>query len=311
MKRKKVTAITALILALTAGTVFTGCQNSSASSESSNADTNKLKVTVSFDAMYEFTKAVGKAKVDITTIIPTGTEPHDFELKASDIANLCDADVFIYNGLGMESWAEKAVSAASNNKLVTVVASTGAEPIKNTSAETADGQSPYDPHLWLSLTGAETEVQNIADGLSKADPTNKVYYESNAASYIKQLDRVYQSYKAKFSKLSQKDFVTGHAAFSYFCKDFGLEQKSVEGVFAEGEPSTKQLALLADYCKKEKVSTIFAEKMVNPEVSETLANEVGAKVETIYTIEGAEDHLDYLSRIKSNCKKIYQSLAIE
>jgi zinc transport system substrate-binding protein len=87
-----------------------------------------------------------------------------------------------------------------------------------------------------------------------------------------------------------------------------LEQNSVEDIFAEGEPSAQQLAELVDYCLENNVTTVFAEELASPDVSETLANEVGAKVETIYTIESAEDSKSYLERMRENLEKIYVSL---
>lgn len=272
-------------------------------------DQSKLQVSVSFNALYEFTSAVGKEKVEISTIIPPGTEPHDFEPKAADIADLSNADVFVYQGLGMEAWAEDAIKSTKSNQLTVVIASDGSTPIENTEKNAMKEHGQYDPHMWLSLKDAEVQVQNIANGFSTADPANKDYYQSNASAYIKQLEDLYNEYKEKFASLENKNFVTGHAAFHYFCRDFGLNQNSVEDVFAEGEPSTKQLADLVDYCKENKVTTVFAEEMGSPEVSQTLANEVGAKVETIYTVESPEDHLSYLERMKSNCEKIYQSLS--
>ena len=62
------------------------------------------------------------------------------------------------------------------------------------------------------------------------------------------------------------------------------------------------------YCRDNAVTTIFAEELASPEVSETLANEVGAEVVTIYTIESAEDGLTYLQRMEANLSEIYQSL---
>ncbi len=98
------------------------------------------------------------------------------------------------------------------------------------------------------------------------------------------------------------NFVTGHAAFAYLSRDFGLEQNSVEDVFAEGEPNAAQLAKLIEYVKENNITTIFAEEMASPEVSKTLAKEVGAKVETIYTIESKEDDKTYLQRMDENLK---------
>lgn len=268
----------------------------------------KMQVTVSFNAMKEFTEAVGGDKVQVTTIIPDGTEPHDFEPKAGDITSLAKSGVFVINGLGMESWAAQAVSAAANASLVEVDASKGAESIKSANAGEAKERGQYDPHLWLSLKGAEIEVKNIKDGLCKADPANSDYYQKNCDSYVAKLENLYQDYKAKFSTDKKKNFVTGHAAFAYLCRDFGLEQNSVEDVFADGEPSAKKLSELVDYCRKNDVKTVFVEEMVSPAVSRTLAEQVGAKAVSIYTMEGSEDNLNYLDRAKANLEKIDASL---
>lgn len=286
-----------------------GSGASGASAAESKASDGKLKVSVTFDAMKEFTEAVGKDKVEISTIIPDGMEPHDFEPKAQDLVGLSTARVFVSSGFGMEAWADKAVQSANNPDLVAVEASKGAEPIQNTNPGEIEEHGQYDPHIWLSLKGAEIETKNIKDGLVKADPANKDYYEKNCADFVSQLENLYKEYAQKFQSAEKKSFVTGHAAFGYLCRDFGLEQNSVEDVYAEGEPTAQQLSELVKYCKDHKVTTVFAEEMASPEVSKTLAEEVGAKVETIYTMESGEDGKTYLERAESNLSKIYESLA--
>ncbi|NJP39717.1 zinc ABC transporter solute-binding protein [Oscillospiraceae bacterium HV4-5-C5C] len=270
---------------------------------------DKLSVSVSFDAMAEFVKVVGQDKVDVSTIIPTGTEPHDFEPKAQDLVKLSQARVFVYNGLGMEAWASAAAEAAQNSQLVTVVAADGVETISNTDKEEIQEHGQYDPHVWLGLSSAEQEIKNIRDGLIKADPANQSYYEANSQAYLDQLEQLLDTYQQKFAAVTLKSFVTGHAAFAYLCRDMGLEQNSVEDTFAEGEPTAAQLGELVKYCQEHQVTTIFAEEMASPAVSQTLADEVDAKVETIYTMESAEDGLTYLQRMESNLSKIYASLS--
>ncbi|MDD2993535.1 MAG: metal ABC transporter substrate-binding protein [Pygmaiobacter sp.] len=306
----------ALVLFLLAG--LTACGSSGGSSisaasspaapSSANSTSEKLNVSVSFNAIKEFAEAIGKDKVEVSTIIPDGMEPHDFEPKAQDLVALSGADVFIYNGLGMEAWAEKAIIAAGNTALITVDASAGADAIKSTDPAEVSEHGQYDPHLWLSITGAKTELENIKNAFVKADPANESFYETNYQDYTAQLDALYQEYSEKFKTVESKSFVTGHAAFGYLCRDFGLEQNSVEDVFAEGEPTAQQLAELVDYCRTNHVTTVFAEEMASPDVSNTLANEVGATVQTIYTMESAEDDLSYLQRMESNLSKIYDSL---
>lgn len=278
-------------------------------SVASPAQPQRLSVVVTFNAMKEFAAVVGGDKVEITTIIPDGMEPHDFEPKAQDLAALKTAKVFVYNGLGMEGWVEDALNAADNQNLIVVEASKGADPLQNSDPEEVQEHGQYDPHLWLSLKGAQVEIRNISIALGQADPTNKAYYDKNCEAYVSQLDKLYQQYQQKLQGTAKKAIVTGHAAFGYLCRDFGLTQNSVEDVFAEGEPTAQQLAELVTYCKENQVTTVFAEEMASPEVSKTLADEVGAKVETIYTVESAEDSKTYLQRMEDNLNKIAASLA--
>jgi zinc transport system substrate-binding protein len=288
---------------------LSACGSSANSSSADKQPQSKLKVVVSFNAMKEFAQAIGKDKVDIQTIIPDGTEPHDFEPKANDLEGLSTAKVFIYNGFGMEnSWMDKALQAVNNKNLIIVEASKGATPITNTDPEVIKDDGQYDPHVWVSLKGAEIEAKNIKDAFVAADPGNKDYYEKNYSDFYNQLEQLYNEYDKKFASVTDKSFVTGHAAFGYLARDFGLKQNSVEDVFADGEPSAKKLKELTEYCKENKIKTIFVEDMISPKVSEALAKEVGAKAEKIYTIESKEDNKDYIQSIHDNLEKIYNSL---
>ena len=275
-----------LVVGVLMAALFAGCGNDAPKEQAGK----KIQVVTSFNAMSEFAKAIGGDKVEVSTIIPDGTEPHDFELKPENMKQLATAQVFVYNGLGMEPWAQQAIDAAKNDKLVSVKASDGIEAIKNTDPDEIKEHGAEDPHAWLSLKNAKIEVKN------------------NYNDYVAKLDAMIQKYEGQFAKAPHKNFVTGHAAFAYLCRDFGLEQNSVEDVFAEGEPNAAQLAKLIEYCKENKITTIFAEEMASPEVSKTLAQEVGAKVETIYTIESKEDDKTYLERMDSNLTKILGSL---
>jgi zinc transport system substrate-binding protein len=287
------------VCALLATLGFTSCAKSG---KSAVAETGgKLKVSVTFNALSEMAVAVGGEYAVVSAIIPDGTEPHDFEPKAKDMVALSEADVFVYNGLGLESWAQRAVGAAGNAKLVSVDASAGCAPITLPGGGT-------DPHLWLSIKGAEIETANIAKGFAAADPAHAESYAKNAASYIAELEKLYDEYSGKIASAPSKVIVTGHAAFAYFCGDFGIEQNSVEDVFASGEPNPQQLASLVDFARAKKVKTIFAEELASPSVSRTLADEVGAKVATIYTMEGSEDGKSYIDRMRANLEAVYASL---
>lgn len=271
-------------------------------------DGGKLPVVASFYAMKEITQAIGGDKVDVRTLIPEGTEPHEFQPTTRSMKDLSRARVLVIQGLGMEPWAEEMVKAAENKDLVQVVAAQQVQPIQNEEKEEIREHGQYDPHAWLSPSCAQLEARAIADGLAKADPANRAYYEANADKFIARLQTLEDKYKEKFRQVHRKDFVTGHAAFAYVCRDFGLEQSSVEGVFASGEPNARQLAALVEFCRERGVKTIFTEAAVSPKTSQSLAREVGAKVVPIHTLEGSEGEGDYLQQMEENLERIYESL---
>lgn len=271
-------------------------------------DGGKLPVVASFYAMKEITQAIGGDKVDVRTLIPEGTEPHEFQPTTRSMKDLSRARVLVIQGLGMEPWAEEMVKAAETRELVQVVAAQQVQPIQNEEKEEIREHGQYDPHAWLSPSCAQLEARAIADGLAKADPANRAYYEANADKFIARLQTLEDKYKKKFRQVHRKDFVTGHAAFAYVCRDFGLEQSSVEGVFASGEPNARQLAALVEFCRERGVKTIFTEAAVSPKTSQSLAREVGAKVVPIHTLEGSEGEGDYLQQMEENLERIYESL---
>ena len=94
-----------------------------------------IPVTVSFGAMEKLTKAIGGSAVSITVMVPDGTEPHDFEPRAEDMVKLSRSRLFVYNGMGMEHWAEKAIRGAASPGLITVDASARVAPILLTDEE--------------------------------------------------------------------------------------------------------------------------------------------------------------------------------
>ena len=191
--RKKLVSI---FLGVTMAAFFVGCQ--SAKTAENKKDNGKVDVTVSIEPLREFTEIVGGDKVNVKTMVPNGTEPHDFEPKTQDLLELNKAKVFVYNGLGMEHWKEQVLNTIENKDVKVVEASKGAGVLK-------EGDK-VDPHLWLSLDGAKIEAQNIKDALVEVDSDNKSYYEENFKKFAEKLDSLANEYKEKFNGLANKDF---------------------------------------------------------------------------------------------------------
>nr|WP_207729514.1 zinc ABC transporter substrate-binding protein [Clostridium chrysemydis] len=286
------------ILALSA----VGCSSDGKDANSNKTD-KKIKVVASIYPLEQFTKMIGKDKVEVKTLVGPGLEPHDFDLKPQDTKELMESNIFVYNGLDMEHWADDVINSLKSTDVKVVTASEGVNTRK-------EGDT-VDPHVWLSLKEAEVEAKNILNALVEKDPSNKDYYETNYKELVKEFDNLYNEYKPKFEKLKNKDFITNHEAFGYLCREFGLTQKSVSGIFQEGEPTPQKLQELVNYCKKNNIKVIFSESTAEQKTSETLAKEVGAKVQKIYTLESEQDSKTYLEAMKYNLETIYNSLLEE
>ena len=306
-----------------------------ASETDDTSSDKKLNVMASFYPMYDFATKVGGDKVEVTNMVPAGTEPHDWEPAATDIKNLEDADVFIYNGAGMEHWTEDVLDSLENKDLTVVEASKGLtllegkeeeededESTDSSSEESTDKEDSsdseseevtYDPHVWLNPLNAKTEMENIKDALVEADPDNKDYYEQNYETYAEKFDQLDQEYKDGLSDAKSKDLITSHEAFGYLCQAYGLNQVGIEGLSPDSEPDASRMDEIIKFAKENDVKTIFFEELVSPKVSETIADEIGAKTAVLNPIEGLTDDEisageDYFSVMESNLKTLEEAL---
>ena len=299
MKKKIISGALAVITSI----MLIGCGTNSDTKTTNDEGNKKVNIMVSVYPLKEFADKIAGDKAEVSCMVPDNMEPHDDEPKTKDFEALIKSDAFIYNGLGLETWVDQVKSVIGDKELRIVDSSEGVEVRK-------EGEV-IDPHSWLSLKEAEKQAENIKDTLVEIDEDNKAYYEENYDAFVGELESLYNEYKEKFDNLSTKDFVTGHAAFGYLCRDFGLQQKSVENLFAEGEPTPKQLEQLVTFCKENNIKTVFSESLASPKVSETLAKEVGAEVVPILTLESNEDDKSYVEAMRYNLEEIYKCLSQE
>jgi zinc transport system substrate-binding protein len=262
----------------------------------SSIKNNKLQVTTSFYPLYFFASQIGGNKAEVQNITPSGAEPHDYEPTAQDIARIEKSNLLILNGGKLEVWGDKIKDNIKGTQVVTVIAG-------NTIA------NQQDPHVWLSPPLAKIEVKAILKGFIQVDPQNKSYYYENTNKLLSQLDEIDKEYKKGLINCNQKDIITSHAAFGYLSKAYGLNQVSIAGLSPDAEPSSKQLAEIAQFAKNHNVKYIFFESLVSPKLSETIANEVGAKTLVLDPIEGISGDdvkagKNYLSIMKDNLKNL-------
>ena len=78
---------------------------------SDSGDGDAMQVVASMYPLEYFVERVGGDRVVVESVISSGADAHDFEPTPGDLRDIAAADVFIYNGLGFESWVDALLSA--------------------------------------------------------------------------------------------------------------------------------------------------------------------------------------------------------
>lgn len=276
------------------------------------SDDGRLKVMASFYPMYDFARKVGGDKVEVKDMVPAGTEPHDWEPAATDIRNLEDADVFVYNGADLEHWAEDVLATLENKELVVTEASDGVELLDG-EGDHAHGDNGKDPHVWLDPLRAKQEMENICDAFCKADPENRGYYEANYERYAAEFNKLDQEFREGLEATKSRDIIVAHEAFGYLCNAYDLEQLAIEGLTPDSEPDPAKMQEVIEYAKKYDIHTIFFEELASPKVAETVAQEVDAVTAVLNPIEGLSEEdteagEDYFSVMRKNLAALKKAL---
>lgn len=308
--------LTAVIFTLTA------CGQTKEQEKSEKNDT--INVVATFYPMYDFAKNVVGDTGDVQLLIPAGTEPHDYEPSAKDIARITDTDVFVYNSYELETWVKDVLENVDEKKVVVVEAAGSIDLMEGVAHEHEDEDEDHDghdhdhdheldPHVWLDPVLAQKEVEAIRDALVKKYPEKKETFEKNAAAYIEKLKDLDTEYKEAFSTVKNKTFVTQHSAFGYLAKQYGLTQESIVGISPDQEPSPSRLAELKKYINAHNVSIIYFETSASSKVAKTLASETGVELAVLNPLESItkkeqEQGADYISVMKANLDALKKSI---
>lgn len=268
----------------------------------------KLSVTTSFYPLYFFSSQIGGDKADVQNITPAGSEPHDYEPTAKDMARIEHANLLVLNG-NVESWGDKIKNNLQGKATTVIVAGEGLF----TKTLTEEGETMRDPHVWLNPILAKKEVEKITKGYTTTDPLNKAYYEANEKQLTTKLDKLDAKYQAGLQNCQTRDIITSHEAFAYLAEQYGLNQVAIAGLSPDEEPSSKQLAEVADFAKQNNTHYIFFETLVSPKLAETIAQEIGAQTLVLDPIEGLSDDdikqgKNYFTVMEDNLKNLQTAL---
>lgn len=246
-----------------------------------------LQVVTTLFPLYDFARSIAGDKAQVTMLLPPGVEPHVFEPRPEDMIRISRAGLFIYTNKYMEPWAERIITGIDNKSLrvinagehVRYLAGASVHGHEHEQKNGHDRDHLMDPHIWLDFDNAALMVEMILDGFVAADPGNSGVYRQNAEVLKKQLIALDLRYREKLASCQTRKLLHGgHYAFGYLAHRYGLEYHSLSGISTDSEPSAERMVALVQKIRLSGAKYLFAEELLSPRLTETLAREAGIDV---------------------------------
>lgn len=235
---------------------------------------------VSIEPLRYFTEAIAGDKFQVISMVPEGSNPETYDPTPQQLVTLSQSQAFLRTGyIGFEQvWSEKLQSNAPKVKFFNL--SEGISLIREDerSHDNHSHVGGVEPHIWSSTQNAYIIAENIFHALCSLDDSNTAYYKDNLAKLKQEIERTDHEIRTSLQNKTCT-FLIYHPALSYFARDYGLEQISIE----EGgkEPSPAHLQALIRRCKEKHVHIIFVQKEFDTRNAEIIAKETGAKIVSI------------------------------
>jgi zinc transport system substrate-binding protein len=246
------------------------------------APARPLSVFVSILPQKYFVEKIGGDLVDIAVMVEPGANPHTYEPKPKQMVALARTDIYFAIGVPFETiWLEKI--AATNPHMLVAHTEAGIKKMamKGHHHEGRKGEQDHhgikDPHVWLSPPLVMIQARNILQVFLQVDPDNRLAYEKNYSSFIKELVALDAAIRAVFAgKGKDVEFMVFHPAWGYFAQAYGIEQVPIE---IEGkQPKPAELQYLIQYAKKRGIKVIFAQPQFSWQAAQTIAMSIDGQV---------------------------------
>lgn len=308
------------------GTFLGGCGKESADSKKKNE--NLLQVYTTVYPLQYFAEQIGGEYVNVETIYPPGSDEHTFEPSQKDMMALADADLFLYVGLGLEGFVDKASNTLENEdvKLVPVAEELHLEEDgheNETAAEDSDsheegsqdghGHGDVDPHVWLDPIYANELALVIKNQLAEQMPEHKKAFEKNYLELSGRLNTLDQQFAEVVGSAKRKEIIVAHSAYSYWEKRYGIDQISISGLSTTNEPSQKELQKLIAHAKDEKIKYVLKEQNFESKLAKMVQDELDAKSMTLHNLavltdENIKNKDTYFTLMEENIATLKKAL---
>jgi manganese/zinc/iron transport system substrate-binding protein len=219
---------------------------------------------------------VGGERVQVTTLMGPGTDPHLYQASAGDVDRLSRADVIFYNGLHLEAKMAEVLARLGERRPTVAVAEAIPED-QLIAPESFAGA--HDPHVWFAVPLWRYAVDAARDALIDVDPAGEEEYRRRAAAYRAELDELDAYIRAQVGRITpaRRVLVTAHDAFNYFGRTYGIEVVGLQGISTATEAGTADVQNLAALIVERRIPAVFVETSVSPKAIEAVRAAVRAR----------------------------------
>ena len=298
--------------------LLTACGQTNGQGASPLAESGQLKVVTSFTIIADIAREIGGDHLTIHNLVPTGTDPHEYEPLPKDIKATTDADILFYNGLNLEGgkdgWFFKMIDSVKQKEENIYSLTDRVEPMY---LSNPDGSAEeVNPHSFIAPSVGIKMAEDMRDALMEKDPDRKADYEASANAYIKKLEDIEKDYTQKINDIPQENriLVTSERAFQYMAYDYGLKEGYIWAVDTEENGSPDQIKSLIQFINENQVPVLFVESNVDTRPMETVSKETGIAIaqKPIYSDEignPGEEVDTYVKYLNYNIKLIHDELS--
>lgn len=245
----------------------------------------KKFVLVSDPANTAIVREIAGGLVTVESIIPPGANGHTYEPVPSDAIKAATADLYIENGMELNTSVTKFVRANYRQGTKEVNLSEvipPAEVISSDSAEdiAAHGHShAFNAHFWTDPIYAIAYAKRIAQSLEQLDPANAVTYQDRAAAFIARLTELDSRFTKAIASIPEQNrkLIVYHDSWSYFGRRYGIPVIGAIQPVSFSEPSANEIRRMIDQIRTQRVPAFFGSEVFPSDVLDAVAAETGAR----------------------------------
>lgn len=286
---------------------------------SDETEKDRLQVMTTFYPMYEFTKEIVGEEGDVSSLIPSDTNPHAYEPDSEDLEKISASDVLVYNSTELETWVQDLEQNTDTDEILFIEAANQIELMASEEThyahkEEGDNYSEkLDSHVWLNPELAKKELETIRDMLSEQFPERKAAFEDNAEDYWQELDVIHHSIQSNLKSADNRTLFIQHPVFTYLAEQYDLTQETIPEISFDEEPTSHHLDELKQFIEDNQIEVIYVEEDIPSKTAETLAEETGVSLERLNPIENlTEKQIEagetYLTIMRDNLQALKESV---